>query len=552
MLVGFNSGRNQDVVKLPESVNTTAFDEIAFLADSKGEQFYFTRTGSPAMNRRLYENGIDIGSESSDMDFTTHLKRVYSEIAGHPVSNPIQSAFNQDIYFANLNNGEWSVEQPDYPINNALPNSAVGILESPKGLFVLNHFYESGSMYKGISTIQFGGDGGASFPKPIFVKGLNNKGTEMNAYVTPDGEIAILSMRRTGGDSDLFVSFFTGIEGEWTMPKNLGIEINTRARESTPFLSHNKRKLYFASDREGGVGGSDIYMADRLNYSYNKWSTPVLMNSHINTPNDESHPCYVSATDDFYFSSNRDGSFDIFKYKSVERKKTREITIIGRIINKETGVVTGADLFFGPEQFADYLEYYSTFNGRFKIVITTGEILKFQARKAGFETRIKRFDFDEMVDEDKDTYELDLFLYPKKTIDKPGSAKASDKKIFNMTVDEIKQQKTISVHQIQFVRSKATVLSSSRPALDDLNRLLQENSEISILITGHTDNQGARDLLMKLSEERAQAIKNHLVSLGTHANRIRCKGYGPDRALNANETERDKSLNRRVEITILD
>ena len=64
--------------------------------------------------------------------------------------------------------GSWIVSHPDYPVNSALPNSAIGVLESPKGLFVLNHFYETGSMYKGISKLEFGGDGGASFPKPIF------------------------------------------------------------------------------------------------------------------------------------------------------------------------------------------------------------------------------------------------------------------------------------------------------------------------------------------------------------------------------------------------
>ena len=257
----------------------------------------------------------------------------------------------------------------------------------------------------------------------------------------------------------------------------------------------------------------------------------------------------------FTFHLIETGSFDVFKYKPQEKKKIREITITGRIINKETGTIIGADLYYGPENFSDYLEYYSTFNGRFKMVIQTGELYKFFPKKAGFKRRIHRFDFDELIPEGVTEYEMDLYLFPEganNKIAKKEKVEVENKKIFNMTVDEIKKQKTISVHHIQFVRSKAIVLKSSEPYLHELFRLMDENQEIKILISGHTDNQGAQDLLLKLSQERAEAIKAYLVHVGVRSDRILTRGYGATRPLNANENERDRSLNRRVEFTILE
>ena len=141
------------------------------------------------------------------------------------------------------------------------------------------------------------------------MKDIDSKSHEISAFVSPDGEIAIFALRRTGGpnDTDLFVSFYTGMEDVWSMPKNIGSTINTRYRESTPFLSRDKRKLFFASDRPGGQGGTDVYVSHRMNYSYNRWSEPKPVNAEINSAADESHPCFVSSTQDFYFSSNRDG-----------------------------------------------------------------------------------------------------------------------------------------------------------------------------------------------------------------------------------------------------
>ncbi len=539
----------QDVFVLPEPINTMAYDEIAFISDTAGTQFYFTRTGSPDINRRLYQNGVDIGTTADDQTFESTLQNIYTQIAGRVVQKPIASSINQDIYIAEImEEGAWHVIHPDYPINSALPNSAVGVMEDPKGLFVLNHFYESGNMYEGISKMYLGGDGGATFPKPIFVNDLENRKSEINVHVTSDGEVAVMALHRTGGpaDSDLYISFYTGAEDHWTRPRNLGADINTHYRESTPHLTRDKRHLYFASNRPGGQGGSDLYMCKRLNYSYNKWSPPIPLSNAINSGFDESHPHLVTANNDFYFSSNRLGSFDIFKYEPKKEIEGRTVTIVGHIIDKYTGIPVGADLYYGPESMTDYLDYYSTFNGKFKITINTSEEIKMYPKKAGYETRVYRYDFDELIPEGVDIYEVNLYLYTE------TDDIADDNKIFNMSIDEIKRRKTLSLHTIQFVRSKAIVLQNSRPTLDELFRLLDENPEIKIRISGHTDNQGARDLLMKLSSERSLAIKAYLVHRGIVANRIETVGRGPDEPLNANENERERSLNRRVEITILD
>jgi outer membrane protein OmpA-like peptidoglycan-associated protein len=69
-------------------------------------------------------------------------------------------------------------------------------------------------------------------------------------------------------------------------------------------------------------------------------------------------------------------------------------------------------------------------------------------------------------------------------------------------------------------------------------------------VEGHTSNDGIRDENLKLSRERANAVKNYLVSKGISATRITARGFGPDKMLNAGKTEAQKAQNRRVELKL--
>jgi type IX secretion system PorP/SprF family membrane protein len=87
--------------------------------------------------------------------------------------------------------------------------------------------------------------------------------------------------------------------------------------------------------------------------------------------------------------------------------------------------------------------------------------------------------------------------------------------------------------------------------LDDLAKALNDNPELQIKLVGHTDNIGSEKFNLKLSQYRAQTMKDYLISKGVNASRISAEGKGMKEPLNDNSTEEKRALNRRVELTIL-
>ncbi len=100
--------------------------------------------------------------------------------------------------------------------------------------------------------------------------------------ISQDGEWLVFTgcnFPQGNGSCDLYISYLT--KNGWSEPQNLGWDVNTEFWESTPSLSPDKRDLYFSSDRPGGYGGRDIWVAHR---NGNGWSKPENLGPEINTP----------------------------------------------------------------------------------------------------------------------------------------------------------------------------------------------------------------------------------------------------------------------------
>jgi outer membrane protein OmpA-like peptidoglycan-associated protein len=80
---------------------------------------------------------------------------------------------------------------------------------------------------------------------------------------------------------------------------------------------------------------------------------------------------------------------------------------------------------------------------------------------------------------------------------------------------------------------------------------MTENGSLTIEISGHTDNTGTDEINNKLSQARADAVKNYLLVAGINSSRIQAKGYGSFKPKATNETEEGRQANRRVEFAIL-
>ncbi|MBI5058232.1 OmpA family protein [candidate division KSB1 bacterium] len=107
--------------------------------------------------------------------------------------------------------------------------------------------------------------------------------------------------------------------------------------------------------------------------------------------------------------------------------------------------------------------------------------------------------------------------------------------------------KSITLEGIVFDVSKATIKPESEEIMTRAYNTLKQNPDLEVRIEGHTDNSGKRATNMRLSEDRAKAVKDWLVAKGIDGKRISTKGYGPDKPLAANDTPENKQKNRRIE-----
>ncbi len=104
--------------------------------------------------------------------------------------------------------------------------------------------------------------------------------------------------------------------------------------------------------------------------------------------------------------------------------------------------------------------------------------------------------------------------------------------------------------KIFFDTNKATIQPRSFGLLDEIASVLRGRATMTVRIEGHTDSRGTRPHNVKLSQERADAVRQHLVGLGLEPGRMEARGYGPDQPIETNKTASGRERNRRVEFII--
>ncbi len=121
----------------------------------------------------------------------------------------------------------------------------------------------------------------------------------------------------------------------------------------------------------------------------------------------------------------------------------------------------------------------------------------------------------------------------------------------NLLLTPVETDKSIVLRNIYFDYDKATLRPESIEELERIVRFLQENLTLKVEISGHTDSDGSDIYNLRLSQARAQAVVDYLVSRGISPNRLIAKGYGESRPVAPNDTPENKQKNRRTELKIL-
>lgn len=516
--------------KLNNKINTVKYDEINPVISKDGKTIYFTRVGYPDFNRTLIDNYTDLSLTLSYAQYQKELNAIFQSLTNKPVPDASKSRFNQDIWIASWSNGDFNkIDHPDYPLNSALPNSVCSLTPELNELVIINEYYQDGSMYKGFSTTKLIGNGNWSFPTPLLIYDYHNLSDEVNLNMSEDGSIIIMAIKRedSKGANDLYVSHRIS-DNTYSKPESIGSVINTIYQESTPYISRDGLFLYFSSNRPDGYGGSDIYVSKRLDNTWSQWSEPTLLPPPINSVYDDSQPYVNEATGYIYFTSRRDGSSDIFRtlfHPVVESNRNK--TLVIHVFNSLTGMALDSDIKYQLTDSIQLKGELKTSEGLAYFTFIKGSSIKITAARSGFTDETIQLNLSDYFNNEQSVADINIFL------------------------DPISKEEKFTASNIYFIQSTSIIKDDSYDALNQIMSVLIRRQDIKMKIFGHTDNVGEEKSLIKLSTERANAIKNYLVKKGgIDPNRIEAIGLGRSQPLNDNSTEEKKAKNRRVEFVM--
>lgn len=219
-----------------------------------------------------------------------------------------------DVWFSEVSANTWksSTNTLQGDVNNEGHNALIGM--SPDGN---KRYFLSTSPNAKVNGIYVTSRINNYWTRPEFVPvpGIDNQDF-LGVHIAPDFDVMIFSMKApdSRGEEDLYFSVKNS-SGQWSAPRNMGATINTKGFEISPFLSADKKRLYFASDGHGGEGDADIFYSERLYNSWETWSLPVNLGKVVNS---RKFDAYFSIYGDSvaYFASNRDGKFaDLYEVR---------------------------------------------------------------------------------------------------------------------------------------------------------------------------------------------------------------------------------------------
>ena len=453
-------------------------------------------------------------------------KTLYFTVNDHPENT--RGKGSQDIWFSEVNaEGFWSqAKHMPAPLNTNQFNQVLSVSPDGNTLLVRGG---AGKDALGFSLCKRV-NGQWQKPEALKIEGFDKmcKGRFNGAFLALDASAILLYFSETEGAkySDLYVSFPKG--SSWTRPVPVAL-LNTRQDEFGPFLAPDNKTLYFASNRPGGFGNADIYKTTRLDESWQKWSKPENIGAPINTGGFDAYYT-VGNSDTLVFTTRAymsadGGHLDIHTLRRVREKKVK-IMLAGRVLDEKTGEpIAGANvrIMQGPEAVGA-----TTTEGRdteFNSQLPGAGSFKLEVNAEGYLAGSDSF----LVEPTK----ADMSVY--RTI----------------SLKKLEVGLSVRLNNIFFDFDKTTLRPESFPELDKVIALMEQNPGLIIEIGGHTDDKGSDEYNAKLSQGRAEAVRQYITGQFIEPGRVSARGYGESRPEVANSTDENRQINRRVEFTIL-
>lgn len=329
------------------------------------------------------------------------------------------------------------------------------------------------------------------------------------------------------GSPDIYVCL-KDEDGNWGEVINLEPTINTPFAERSPVLASDMKTLYFSSNGHYGLGGQDLFVSRRLrDDSWTEWSEPINLGRNINTEKSESSLRIASDGKLALYSSGG----DIYSFILPENLQAEEVSVVsGKVLDSKGNALKASisweDLSNGrligtlgnnPE------------TGEFYITLPTG----------------KNYGY---------TIESDGYFPTSGSLDTKGSPQAvtvnSDVRMYSLN-EVIDGGISIVLNNVFFETGKYELKAESHSELIRLVRFFDQHADLRLQISGHTDNVGNHEANLRLSENRANAVREFLLGLGLPESSIEVVGMGDSNPIADNATLEGRARNRRVEFKIL-
>ena len=286
----------------------------------------------------------------------------------------------------------------------------------------------------------------------------------------------------------------------WAHP--LPLNVNGPNWESQPCLSLDGNELFFASRRSGNA---DLYHCFRNEDGY--WSEPENLGSVINTKGTEMAPFIHPDGKTLYFSSDTHmgmGGYDLFVSRRNEQGEWSEPVNLGYPINTP----------------GDEINFIVAADGHTALISSI--------REGGYGGY--------------DIYSFQL---------KEDDLKPEAVNVYDYMVEDPQPGTVVQLVNIRFEFNSAALTDDSEEGVEMLRAFLENHPEIRVELTGHTDNVGSDAYNLKLSNERAEVVRQALIDRGIVPERLSARGHGAAKPLQPNDTEEHRAMNRRTEMIVL-
>lgn len=340
-----------------------------------------------------------------------------------------------------------------------------------------------------------------------------------NPSLSKDGKTLYFSSNMPGslGGNDIWKVAISD-DGNFGTPENLGKSVNTEGNESFPFIADDN-KLYFSSDGRKGFGALDVFFID-----LNRSTEVTNVGAPINTEKDDFAFSFNTSKNIGFFSSNRAGVDNIYMATPV-----CGVEVITLVKDARTGKMLADAKVSVLDEKKNTIEFKITaLNGEAFYNVDCNKPYFIQVTRDGYDGKTI-----EVEKTNGGTVNVVVDLQP---------------------IDVIVKETEVTLNEIFFEFDKSNITKEGAFELDKLVQVLKNNPTMEIMVKGHTDSRGSDQYNLNLSDRRAKATVQYVISKGVEKARITGKGYGesePKVDCKENCTEEDYAKNRRSEFLIV-